>query len=70
MSKLYEVLNKAGLKVLNGPGSKPSSSRFACGEVVEFDGTEHVDIDALLRVRAIKPYRKRPAKKEKSDAKG
>lgn len=68
MSKLYEVRKR--LKVLNGPGSKPSSSRFAVGEIIEFDGTENVDIPALLRTGAIKPHRKRPAKaKAKSDAK-
>ena len=69
MSKMYEVRHK--LKVLNAPGSKPSSSRFEVGEIIEFDGTESVDIPALLRVRAIKPHRKRPAKaKATTDAKG
>ena len=68
MTQLYEVRNK--LKVLNAPGSKPSSSRFAVGEIIEFDGTENVDIPNLIKLRAITRYPKRPAKKVKSDAKG
>ena len=35
MSKLYEVRHK--LKVLNAPGSKPSSSRFEVGEITRTD---------------------------------
>ena len=69
MSKMYEVRHK--LKVLNAPGSKPSSSRFEVGEIIEFDGTENVNIPTLIKLRAIKPYRKRPAKaKATTDAKG
>lgn len=61
--RLYTVTTPGGLKVLNGPGAKPSSTRFAQGEIVEFDGTEYVDVPLLLRQRAITPYRKKRAEK-------
>ena len=56
----YLALRK--LHIAQGPGVTPSSIRFYPGQRFALDGDEPVDVDSLLRIRAIKIY-------EDSDAK-
>ena len=44
------------LLMAQGPGVKPSSIRFFPGQRFTLDGDEPVDIEALLRTRAVKIY--------------
>ena len=44
------------LLMVQGPGVKPSSIRFFPGQRFTLDGDEPVDIEALLRTRAVKIY--------------
>ena len=50
----YLALRK--LHIVQGPGAKPSSIRFHPGQRFALDGDEPVDIESLLRIRAIKVY--------------
>jgi len=50
----YLALHK--LLMAQGPGVKPSSIRFYPGQRFTLDGDEPVDIEALLRTRAVKIY--------------
>ena len=50
----YLALHK--LHMAQGPGVKPSSIRFYPGQRFTLDGDEPVDIEALLRTRAVKIY--------------
>ena len=50
----YLALHK--LHIVQGPGVKPSSIRFYPGQRFALDGDEFVDVEALLRVGAIKIY--------------
>ena len=50
----YLALHK--LHIAQGPGVKPSSIRFYPGQRFALDGDEFVDVEALLRVGAIKIY--------------
>ena len=50
----YLALRK--LHMVQGPGVKPSSIRFHPGQRFTLDGDEPVDIEALLRTRAVKIY--------------
>ena len=50
----YLALHK--LHIVQGPGVKPSSIRFHPGQRFALDGDEFVDVEMLLRVRAIKVY--------------
>ena len=50
----YLALHK--LLIVQGPGSKPSSIRFYPGQRFALDGDEAVDVESLLRTRAIKIY--------------
>ena len=50
----YLALHK--LLMAQGPGVKPSSIRFFPGQRFTLDGDEPVDIEALLRTRAVKIY--------------
>ena len=50
----YLALRK--LHIVQGPGVKPSSIRFYPGQRFTLDGDEFVDVEMLLRVRAIKVY--------------
>ena len=50
----YLALHK--LLIAQGPGVKPSSIRFYPGQRFALDGDEFVDVEALLRVGAIKIY--------------
>tara|TARA_R100001244_G_scaffold115446_1_gene85631 strand:- start:178 stop:384 length:207 start_codon:yes stop_codon:yes gene_type:complete len=42
--------------MVQGPGIKPSSIRFYPGQRFTLDGDEPVDIESLLRTRAVKIY--------------
>jgi hypothetical protein len=44
------------LHIVQGPGSVPSSIRFYPGQRFALDGDEFVDIEDLLRLRAVKIY--------------
>ena len=50
----YLALRK--LHIVQGPGTKPSSIRFHPGQRFALDGDEFVDIEALLRINAVKIY--------------
>ena len=50
----YLALRK--LHIVQGPGVTPSSIRFHPGQRFALDGDEYVDIEALLRIRAVKIY--------------
>ena len=50
----YLALHK--LHMVQGPGIKPSSIRFYPGQRFTLDGDEPVDIESLLRTRAVKIY--------------
>jgi hypothetical protein len=50
----YLALHK--LHIVQGPGVKPSSIRFHPGQRFALDGDEYVDIEALLRISAVKIY--------------
>ncbi len=50
----YLALRK--LHIAQGPGVKPSSIRFYPGQRFALDGDEFVDIEALLRLGAVKIY--------------
>ena len=50
----YLALRK--LHIAQGPGVTPSSIRFYPGQRFALDGDEPVDVDSLLRIRAIKIY--------------
>ena len=50
----YLALRK--LHIAQGPGITPSSIRFHPGQRFALDGDEPVDVDALLRIGAIKFY--------------
>ena len=50
----YLALRK--LHIVQGPGVKPSSIRFHPGQRFALDGDEYVDIEALLRISAVKIY--------------
>ena len=50
----YLALHK--LLMVQGPGATPSSVRFFPGQRFVLDGDEPVDIDALIRTRAVKIY--------------
>ena len=50
----YLALRK--LHIAQGPGVTPSSIRFNPGQRFALDGDEPVDVDALLRIGAIKIY--------------
>ena len=50
----YLALHK--LLMVQGPGTKPSSSRFYPGQRFTLDGDEPVDIESLLRTGAVKIY--------------
>ena len=50
----YLALRK--LHIVQGPGVKPSSIRFYPGQRFALDGDEAVDIESLLRTRAVKIY--------------
>ena len=49
------------LHIAQGPGVKPSTLRIAPGQRFTLDGDEPLDVESLLRTRAIKLY-------EESDA--
>jgi len=55
----YLALRK--LLMVQGPGARPSSIRFHPGQRFCLDGDEPVDIEELIRLRAVKIY-------EESDA--
>ena len=55
----YLALKK--LLMVQGPGVKPSSLRIHRGQRFALDGDEPVDIEELIRLRAVKLY-------EESDA--
>ena len=50
----YLALHK--LLMAQGPGVKPSSIRFYPGQRFTLDGDEPVDVESLLRTRAVKIY--------------
>ena len=50
----YLALRK--LHMVQGPGTIPSSIRFYPGQRFILDGDEPVDIESLLRTRAVKIY--------------
>ena len=50
----YLALRK--LHIAQGPGITPSSIRFHPGQRFALDGNEPVDVESLLRIRAIKVY--------------
>ena len=50
----YLALKK--LHMAQGPGVKPSSIRFFPGQRFQLDGDEPIDVEALLRTRAVKVY--------------
>ena len=50
----YLALHK--LHMAQGPGVTPSSIRFYPGQRFTLDGDEPVDIESLLRTRAVKIY--------------
>ena len=50
----YLALRK--LHMVQGPGTIPSSIRFYPGQRFTLDGDEPVDIESLLRTRAVKIY--------------
>ena len=50
----YLALRK--LLIVQGPNTLPSSIRFHPGQRFALDGDEAVDVEALLRTRAIKLY--------------
>ena len=55
----YLALRK--LLMVQGPGAVPSSIRIRKGERFALDGNEPIDIEELIRLRAVKVY-------EESDA--
>jgi hypothetical protein len=44
------------LKILNAPGTVPSSVTVEVGQRVALDGTEPIDVDRLLRQGALRLY--------------
>ena len=44
------------LHIAQGPGVKPSTLRIAPGQRFALDGDEPLDVESLLRTRAIKLY--------------
>lgn len=50
----YLALRK--LHIAQGPGTVPSTIRFASGQRFALDGDEPIDIEALIRIKAIKIY--------------
>ena len=44
------------LLIAQGPGIKPSSIRILRGQRFTLDGDEAVDVESLLRTRAVKIY--------------
>ena len=50
----YLALRK--LLIVQGPNTLPSSIRFHPGQRFALDGDEAVDVESLLRTRAIKVY--------------
>ncbi len=53
----YYIANRK-LLIPNGPGAVPSSVRVEKGEIFSLDGTEPIDLDALLEGGAISPSEK------------
>jgi hypothetical protein len=50
----YLALRK--LLIANGPGVIPSSIRIYAGQRFQLDGDEPIDVESLIRTRAIKIY--------------
>jgi hypothetical protein len=50
----YLALKK--LLMVQGPGSIPSSIRIMAGQRFALDGDEAVDVESLIRTKAIKLY--------------
>ena len=50
----YLALKK--LLMVQGPGATPSSIRIMAGQRFTLDGDEAVDVESLLRTKAIKLY--------------
>jgi len=44
------------LHIAQGPGVKPSTLRIAPGQRFALDGDEPIDVESLLRTRAVKLY--------------
>ena len=53
MDTYYRANRK--LRIPNGPGNIPSSTRVEAGEIFSLDGTEPIDVPLLLRLGAISP---------------